>query len=47
MPKTYYEKSVEMFDKWYSTSGHWIYASRAEAMIQWLRRGIEGLPTHP
>ena len=45
--KSYYQSCIELFDRWYSSAGHWIYPSRAEAMMQWMRRGIDGLPKYP
>ena len=36
--------NLERFNKWYSTSGHWIYQTRAEALHVWQTVGIEGLP---
>ncbi len=37
---------MKRFDEWFSSTGHWIYASRAEALATWMERGIEGLPEY-
>lgn len=38
---------IEIFKVWFSTSGHWIYPSRAAAVNTWANRGIENLPDAP
>jgi hypothetical protein len=38
---------IELFMKWYSQSGHWIYSSRGHALNTWATRGIENLPDAP
>ena len=41
------ENRIDLFTKWYSQSGHWIYSSRAHALTTWATRGIENLPDAP
>ena len=38
---------IEIFMKWYSTQGHWIYPTRAAALSTWTTRGIDNLPDAP
>lgn len=40
-------EKIEVFMRWFETSGHWIYASRAAALTTWATRGIENLPDAP
>jgi len=45
LPITAQEKA-EAFKAWYSSNGHWVYDSRAEAIRVWRERGITGRPQH-
>jgi hypothetical protein len=38
---------IEIFTKWYSTQGHWIYPTRGAALTTWATRGIDNLPDAP
>jgi hypothetical protein len=38
---------IEIFTRWYSQSGHWIYSTRSHALNTWATRGIENLPDAP
>lgn len=38
---------IDIFKKWFSTQGHWIYPTRGAALTTWATRGIENLPDAP
>ena len=40
-------EKIEIFKRWFSQSGHWIYPNRAAALITWSTKGIENLPDAP
>ena len=41
------KQQIEQFQRWYSSTGHWIYDTRAEAAKTWVERGINTLPRAP
>lgn len=34
------------FDRWFDRFGHWMYETREQALDQWKRFGIHGLPRY-
>lgn len=44
--KTTDQQHADQFVRWFSTSGHWVYEYRAEALRVWRERGIVGRPTY-
>lgn len=38
---------IESFKRWFSSTGHWIYDTRAEAAKTWIERGITTLRNAP
>lgn len=41
------QQRVEDIKRWYSSTGHWVYDTRAEAVETWITRGIEGKASAP
>lgn len=41
------QERVESIKRWYSSTGHWVYDTRAEAAETWITRGIEGKSSAP
>lgn len=40
------QQRAEAFRSWYSSTGHWVYNGRADAVRTWRERGIVGRPQH-
>jgi hypothetical protein len=39
--------ALDTFKRWYSSTGHWVYNGRADAVQTWTTRGINTLPAAP
>ena len=46
MQKMIDQQRADMFRSWYSSTGHWVYNGRADAVRTWREHGINGRPQH-
>jgi hypothetical protein len=40
------QQRAEVFRRWFSSTGHWVYDLRAKAVATWRERGIVNMPDH-
>ena len=46
MNKQIDQRRADVFAHWFSSTGHWVYEYRAEALRVWRERGINNLPDY-